>query len=104
MNHLRSNRGETLVESLSAILVITVVFLFLCGAVVAAARSNEQVRKADQDFHYGDMTVTETKTMTVVDGSVRTPYDVTEYATAQKDKEEYTNRIYRRYTIRRAEN
>lgn len=99
MKKMRSCRGGTLVESLCAILVITVVFLFLCGAVVSAARSNAQIKGADQSFHYEDMAVLGTKTM-VVNGST---YTVKEWVTQKKTGDRgYADAIYRRYTTQEA--
>ena len=99
MKKMGSCRGETLVESLCAILVITVVFLFLCGAVVSAARSNAQIEGADQSFRYEDMAVSGTKTM-VVSGS---SYTVKEWVTQEKTGDrEYADAIYRRYTTQEA--
>lgn len=101
MKKLISHRGETLVESLCAILVITLVFLFLCGAIVAAARSNAQIKGADQSFRYADMAVSRTKNL-VVNGHT---YTVKEWVT-QSDTDttgkEYADAIYRRYTTQEA--
>lgn len=99
MKKMGSCRGETLVESLCAILVITVVFLFLCGAVVSAARSNAQIKGADQSFRYADMAESGTKTM-VVNGS---SYTVKEWVTKSKSTDTgYATTIYRRYTTQEA--
>ena len=81
MKKMGSCRGETLVESLCAILVLTVVFLFLCGAVVSAARSNAQIKGADQSFRYEDMEATNTEKYLVVDGN---KYPVKEWVTKSK--------------------
>ena len=96
MKKLCSSRGETLVESLCAILVITVVFLFLCGAVVSAARSNAQIEGADQSFHYDDMEKGDTKDL-VINGN---RYTVQEWVTKQEDNtdKEYAAATYHRYT------
>lgn len=42
---LRAQRGETLVESLIAMLVITLAALMLAGSVVSSARVNAGVKK-----------------------------------------------------------
>ena len=70
MKKLRNSRGETLVESLAAILIIAVVFVFLSSAIVSAARSNEQLRRSDQDFKYSEMVGKGTVTMQVVDAGI----------------------------------
>ena len=44
MKKMHSCRGETLVESLCAILVLTVVFLFLCAIAPAAPAACEPTR------------------------------------------------------------
>ena len=99
MKKMGSCRGETLVESLCAILVITVVFLFLCGAVVSAARSNAQIQGADQSFRYEDM-ATNTEKYLVVNGN---EYPVKEWVTKSKSTDtDYATAIYRRYTTQEA--
>ena len=100
MKKMGSCRGETLVESLCAILVITVVFLFLCGAVVSAARSNAQIKGADQSFHYEDMEATSTEKHLVVNGN---KYPIKEWVTKSKcTGTGYAMTIYRRYTTQEA--
>ena len=44
MKKLLQKRGETLVESLVSILLVTFIMLFLSTAIVAAARINRQLR------------------------------------------------------------
>ena len=100
MKKMHSCRGETLVESLCAILVLTVVFLFLCGAVVSAARSNAQIKGADQSFHYEDMEATSTEKHLVVNGN---KYPIKEWVTKSKSTGTgYAMTIYRRYTTQEA--
>lgn len=70
MKKIRNCRGETLVESLAAILIIAIVFVFLSSAIVSAARSNEQLRSSDQDFRYSEMISKGVVNMQVVDGGV----------------------------------
>lgn len=77
MNKLRDKRGETLVETLTALLVATLVLLFLSTAVAVAMRVNKQVRDADTSFRYSreiatnadffDVTVTDERTGQDVD-------------------------------------
>lgn len=51
MNKLHSSRGETLIESLCAILLVALVMLFLSTAIATAARVNLQIRNTDITFH-----------------------------------------------------
>ena len=101
---LCSRRGETLVESLCAILVITLVFVFLCGAIVSAARANKQVRDSNQSFtfDYETQDGQELK-MTVSDGFTESTYPVTEYVVTPEDQsQDYAAVTYRYYTTREA--
>lgn len=52
MKKLRKNRGETLVETLAALLIAVLVLLFLASAIVGAARLNAAIQKTDVSFHY----------------------------------------------------
>ncbi len=54
MKKLRSQAGETLVETLTAILIVTLVFLFLTTAIVVASKVNAAVRSYDLSFSYDD--------------------------------------------------
>lgn len=82
MKKWKDSRGETLVESLAGILIISLVFVFLCSAIVAAARSNAQVREMNKDFSYSDM-VPRLGTMQVVEqtqgGSIASVYKIVRY-------------------------
>ena len=46
----RSNRGETIVESLVSMLIIALVFVFLTNAVMTSARINANVANAESSF------------------------------------------------------
>ncbi len=50
MKKLHCARGETLIESLCAILLVALVMLFLSTAIATAARINLQVRDTDITF------------------------------------------------------
>ena len=50
MKKLFSRTGESLVETLVAVLLISLIFVFLADAVVTAARINAQVSNADTAF------------------------------------------------------
>ena len=109
MKKLRNSRGETLVESLAAILIIAVVFVFLSSAIVSAARSNEQLRRSDQDFKYSEMVSKGTVTMQVVDAGIpsgtegmtsafASAYPVEKFETASSESaksDDYEKTIYR---------
>ena len=109
MKKLRNCRGETLVESLAAILIIAVVFVFLSSAIVSAARSNDQLRRSDQDFHYSEMVSKGIVTMQVVDAGIpsgtegmtsafASAYPVEKFETASSESaksDDYEKTIYR---------
>lgn len=50
MKKLTENRGETLIESLVSILLVSLIMLFLSTAVATAARVNNQARNTDVSF------------------------------------------------------
>lgn len=50
----REQRGETLVETLCAILVISLTTLFLTTAIVSSGRINKQNAEQDSSFHQSD--------------------------------------------------
>lgn len=52
MKKLCNQRGETLIETLSALLIATLVLLFLGSSIVAAARLNAATKTADRSFQY----------------------------------------------------
>ena len=52
MNKLRNSNGETLIETLCALLVVVLVFLLLTTSVAVASRLNDAVRDTDLSFHY----------------------------------------------------
>ena len=52
MNRLKDNRGETLIESLVSLLILTMTFAFLAVASTTAARLNAKVRDTDVSFWY----------------------------------------------------
>ena len=109
MKKLRNSRGETLVESLAAILIIAVVFVFLSSAIVSAARSNEQLRRSDQDFRHDEMESKGIVTMQVVDAGIpsgtegmtsafASAYPVEKFETASSESaksDDYEKTIYR---------
>ena len=54
MNRLKDNRGETLIESLVSLLILTMSFAFLAVASTTAARLNAKVRDTDVSFRYAE--------------------------------------------------
>ena len=52
MNRLKDNRGETLIESLVSLRILTMTFAFLAVASTTAARLNAKVRDTDVSFRY----------------------------------------------------
>lgn len=57
MNKLRTNRGETLVETLISILIVAISVAFLVTSVTVASRINAKVRDAvssKMSFTYDD--------------------------------------------------
>ena len=66
MKKLHCARGETLIESLCAILLVALVMLFLSTAIATAARINLQVRDTDITFRTDGATAKEA-TIKIVD-------------------------------------
>lgn len=52
MNKLKNNRGETLIESLCAILIAVMAFAILATTVVTAEKINGRTRNQDVNFRY----------------------------------------------------
>lgn len=50
MKRLCSKSGETLVETLLAMIIISFVFIFLAGSIVSAAKVNSGVKNEDTAF------------------------------------------------------
>lgn len=96
MKKRNSKSGETLVETLCAMLIVTVVMLCLSTAIVSAARVNAQVRQRDVAFHTEDMSYSGQLTMTVKDSSGREEtFAVGEYVgSADAEKNSATYRYY----------
>lgn len=61
MKKLHCTRGETLIESLCAILLVALVMLFLSTAIATAARINLQVRDTDITFRTDGAKAKETR-------------------------------------------
>ena len=80
MKKLHSSRGETLIESLCAVLIVTLVMLFLSTAIATAARINHRVRTTDTSFQTGG-TATPNRTVTVTVGGTTYTGKATTYKT-----------------------
>ena len=80
MKKLTEKSGETLVETLCAMLIVTVVMLCLSTAIVSAARVNARVRDRDVSFRADDMAYSAPLSLTVKseNGTEKT-YSVGEY-------------------------
>ena len=50
MKKLRQKTGETIAETLVAVLIIAIAFVILTGAVAAAARVNERIKNDEEAF------------------------------------------------------
>ena len=82
MNKLKQQCGETLVETLTSILVLAFVFLFLAAAIATGVRINAEVSRTDVSFHYAT-TPDDTLTLKVKrDGVAAETYTVLEYSSS----------------------
>ena len=54
MKRLWNHAGETLVETMFSLVIISVTFVFLTGAVVAATRVNSKIRNSGSEFRTVD--------------------------------------------------
>ena len=61
---LRSQRGDTLTETLAALLLVVLTMAFLATSLVTAARINAEVRQTDTALKYDD-DEGEKKTLTI---------------------------------------
>lgn len=50
LHHTRARRGETLVETLAAILVVSLTSVFLLTSIMAAQRVNRQAGEGDEQL------------------------------------------------------
>ena len=73
MNKLHSSRGETLIESLCAILLVALVMLFLSTAIATAARVNLQIRNTDITFHTEEGDDKQVTTVKVIEDGTEKP-------------------------------
>ena len=93
MRKLYDRHGETLVETLVALLIIMFSILFLTGSVITTARVNAKMRKQDNSLHYGASDETST------DSDVIISTDLAKTDDDQSIKVKvYTENDYRYYT------
>lgn len=102
MKKLQNRRGETLIETLTALLIATLVCLFLATAIVTGSRVNAKVREADVSFQYAaDGAAGNNLTLTVT-GNGGTPVSETitvqEFTTSPNTNGE---KQYRYYTYKK---
>lgn len=77
---LRSQRGDTLMETLAALLLVVLTMAFLATSLVTAARINAEVRQSDTALKYDDAEG-ETKTLTITRENNSVTKSVTVYET-----------------------
>lgn len=77
---LRSQRGDTLMETLAALLLVVLTMAFLATSLVTAARINAGVRQTDTALKY-DAADGETKTLTITRENNSVTKNVTVYET-----------------------
>lgn len=77
---LRSQRGDTLMETLAALLLVVLTMAFLATSLVTAARINAGVRQADTALKYDNSTERSGTLTITLDKSNSTAHkDVTVY-------------------------
>lgn len=77
---LRSQRGDTLTETLAALLLVVLTMAFLATSLVTAARINAGVRQTDTALKY-DAADGKTKTLTITRENNSVEKSVTVYET-----------------------
>ena len=77
---LRSRRGDTLAETLAALLLVVLTMAFLATSLVTAARINAGVRQTDTALKYDD-DEGEKKTLTITRENNSVTKSVTVYET-----------------------
>lgn len=81
MNKLRTNRGETLVETLISIIIVVISVAFLVTSITAATRINAKVKNAvssQMSFRYADSDDSKDGSMTA-GGILKSPINVKIY-------------------------
>ena len=65
----RDERGETLVEVVAAVLIMTLAVLLLFGAVIVSIRINKSARNLDKDF-YTVLNAAEAQSTKITDNTI----------------------------------
>lgn len=102
MKKLQNRRGETLIETLTALLIATLVCLFLATAIVTGSRVNAKVRETDVSFRYAEDGAAGNDLTLTVTGNGGTP--VSETITVQEfttSRDANGEEQYRYYTYKK---
>ena len=83
MQRIKSTAGETLTETLCAVLIIVMCFTILCGAIVTAARVNSKYENVDTAFHTTEADTVKGTTASISGSVSYSSIDVTEHTTEQ---------------------
>lgn len=88
---LKSQSGETLVETLFALLVVVLAFTMLAGSIVAAARVNKGAQELEPAFRLEGQKVAEVKVIITHKDNTTSKVLVQAYRTNDKNKYCYYN-------------
>ena len=80
-NRLKQKTGESIAETLVAVLIMAVAFLMLTGAVVTAARINNRIKNADVSFAAGTSEEPSPSKVTISLDGIAAEVEVTVYQT-----------------------
>lgn len=93
---LRSQRGDTLTETLAALLLVVLTMAFLATSLVTAARINAGVRQTDTALKY-DAADGETRTLTITrQGGAATDRPVEESVKVYETKGGYRYYVHKK--------
>ena len=76
MKKIRSKKGESIAETMIAMLVVSMALTMLAGAIVTAARVNSREKNEDEVFLQADAEKVEDQTYSITIGSISIPVDV----------------------------
>lgn len=82
MIQVKNNKGETIVETLAAILIVALCFLMIQNSVVTSARINENTK--DNNMPFNTRNIKETKACTITIKRSATSGDSTYQTTCKK--------------------
>lgn len=83
---LKTNRGESMVETLISIMVLTFVFVMLSNTLVAVSKGNSAVLPEDTAFHYNGEKLTSEKVKITINGVTS---EVSGYSVYKTDNDYY---------------